>query len=88
LLGRFSLRVLSFRLDVLLFELMLANAMIITTIPMPMMNSAASPPSTHHTAFDFLRGGALGGGGVHCCGGGGGGGVVVGRGVTTSGCGR
>src|SRR5215217_3363273 len=87
LLLRFSLRVLAFRLFVFPFEPRLANETIMTTRPAPITTSAANPPSIHHTAFDFLRGGAAVGGGVHCCGGGGGGGVV-GRGLTTGGCGR
>ena len=58
LLLRFSLRVLALRLLVLAFEPRLASAMIITTIPTPMTSSAASPPSIHQTALDFLRGGA------------------------------
>src|SRR5215212_11045215 len=86
LLLRFSLRVLAFRLVVLVFEPRLARAMIITTTPMPMTSMAASPPSIHQIALDFLRGSAAVGVCVHCCGGGGGG--VVGRGVTTCGCGR
>ena len=88
LLLRFSLRVLALRLFVLPFEPRLASAMIITTRPTPMTSSAASPPSIHQTALDFLRGGgAPVGGGVHCgAGGGGGGGGVVGLGVTC-GCG-
>src|SRR6185369_10057083 len=89
LLLRFSLRVLALRLLVLAFEPRLARAMTITTRPTPMTSSAASPPSIHQTAFDFLRtgGGAPVGGGVHCgAGGGGGGGGVVGLGVTTGCC--
>src|SRR5215213_2596544 len=87
LLLRFSLRVLAFRLILLLFEPRLASATSITTTPMPITNIAASPPSTHQTALDFFRGGAAVGGGVHC-GGGGGDAGVVGRGLTTCGCGR
>src|SRR6185369_11709594 len=73
---RFSLRVLALRLLVLPFEPRLARAMTITTRPTPMTSSAASPPSIHQTALDFLRGGggAPVGGGVHCGAGGGGGG--------------
>jgi len=89
LLLRLSLRVLAFTL-VFVFEPRLANAMIITTTPMPMMSTAASPPSIHQIALDFLGVGAPGGVGCHCGGGGGGGGggVVVGRGVMTCCCGR
>src|SRR5215213_7413724 len=88
LLLRFSLRVLALRLFVLPFEPRLASAMTITTRPTPMTSTAASPPSIHQTALDFLRGGGAEGGGVHCVGGGGGGGAVAGRGVTTCCCGR
>src|SRR6476660_8505399 len=61
----------SLRFKLPLFEfaaLILARAIIITTRPIPMIPSAATPPSTHHTAFDFFRGGAAAGIGVHCCG--------------------
>ena len=69
-----------------LVELRLANAMIITTRPTPIIKTAASPPRIHQTAFDFLGGGALvAGAGVHCGWGGGGGGGAVCRGVTTGG---
>jgi len=54
-----------------------------------MTMNAASAPSIHQTALDFFRGGAAAGVGDHCgAGGGGGGGGVVGRGLTTGGCGR
>src|SRR5262249_7385081 len=92
LLLRFSLRVLAFRLLVLLFELRFASTRTITSRPPPMTMNAASKPSIHQTALDFLRGGAAERGcGVHCgAGGGGGGGGVVGLGLTTGGgcCGR
>src|SRR5215217_4914166 len=69
---RFSLlRVLALRLFALPFEPRLASAMIITTRPTPMTSSAASPPSIHHTALDFLRGGGVVGLGMTtgcCCG--------------------
>src|SRR6185369_414052 len=90
LLLRFSLRVLALRLFVLPLEPRLASAMIMTTRPTPMTSSAASPPSIHQTALDFLRDGVERGVGVgvHCgAGGGGGGGGVVGLGLTTCGCG-
>src|SRR6185369_1159158 len=61
---RFSLR---FKLPLFEFAaLILARAIIITTRPIPIIPSAATPPSTHHTAFDFFRGGATAGIGVHC----------------------
>jgi len=47
---------------------------------MPMMSTAASPPSIHQIAFDFFRIGAGAGVGVHWGGGGGAGGGVGGRG--------
>src|ERR1043165_463521 len=91
LLLRLSLRLVTLELFVLVV-LRLANAMIITTRPAPIIKTAASPPRTHQTAWDFFRRGALAtGAGVHCCcgGGGGGGGVgrdgAVGRGVTAGG---
>src|SRR5215213_1835710 len=85
LLLRFSLRVLAFRLFVL-FDPRLASAMSITPTPTPITTTAASPPSLHQIALDFLRGGVAAGAGVHW--GGGGGCGVVGLGVTTCGCGR
>jgi hypothetical protein len=69
---RFSLRTFAFRF---VFDPRLASAMTITTRPMPMMSTAASPPSIHQIAFDFFRTGAGAGVGVHCGGGGAGGGV-------------
>jgi hypothetical protein len=87
LLLRLSLRLVT--LELLVFvELRLANAMIITTRPTPMIKTAASPPRIHQTALDFFRGGAAVGPGVHAgggCAGGGGGGGCVGRGLTTGG---
>src|ERR1041385_1314791 len=85
---RLSLRTFTFEL--LLLADRLANAITITTSPMPMMTTAMSPPSIHQIAFDFFRGGAAVGVGVHCCcgGGGGGGGGAVRRGVVTGGSGR
>ena len=59
----------SFRFKVPLFAfaaLILARAIIITTRPIPMIPNAATPPSTHQTAFDFFCGGAAAGIGVHC----------------------
>ena len=56
LLLRFSLRVFAFRLLLFAFAPRLASAMSITTRPTPITIAAASPPSIHHTAFDFLRG--------------------------------
>src|ERR1044072_5181106 len=87
---RLSLRFVT--LELLVFvEFRLANTMIITTRPMAMTTTAASPPKIHQTAFDFFRGGAAiaAGAGVHCggCVGGGvgGGGGCVGLGLTTGG---
>jgi hypothetical protein len=59
---RFSLRLERFALllTLLLLALMLASAMIITTSPTPIMPSAASPPSIHQMALDFLRGAGVG----------------------------
>src|SRR6185436_12728009 len=66
LLLRFSLRLVRLELLVLVV-LRLANAMIITTRPTPIIKTAASPPRIHQTALDFFRGGALAtGAGVHC----------------------
>src|ERR1044071_7962258 len=86
---RFSLRLVTLELFVLVV-LRLANAMIMTTRPTPIIKTAASPPRTHQIALDFFRGGALAtGAGVHCgcCGGrgGGDGDVTGGRGLTTGG---
>src|SRR5687767_126894 len=65
---RFVLRVLALRL--LFFDSRFANAISMTTRPAPITASAATPPSIHQTALDFLRGGGAGVG-DHCCGGGG-----------------
>ncbi len=51
----FSFRLETFTL-LLLLELMLANAMIITTMPTPITPTAARPPSIHQTALDFFCG--------------------------------
>jgi hypothetical protein len=51
---------------VLVLDPRLASAMIITTRPTPITTRAASPPSIHQRAFDFLRGGAAEGAGDHC----------------------
>ncbi len=69
LLLRLSLRVFAFKL-LFVFDPRLANAISMTSRPTPMMITAASPPSIHHTAFDFFCGAACGAG-RHCCGGGG-----------------
>jgi len=84
---RFS-RLFVFALLLLVFPPMLANAITITTKPMPITPSAARPPRIHQMAFDFFGGGATPGVGDHCgCvgGGGGGGGAAEGRGGATSG---
>src|ERR1051326_3022607 len=86
---RLSLRMFTFEL--LLLVERLANAITMTTRPMPITTSAVSPPSIHQIAFDFFRIGAAVGAGVHCCcggGGGGGGAVRRGVGVVTGGSGR
>src|ERR1051325_12201428 len=68
---RLSLWLTRFALFVLLalVELMLANAIIITTRPIPITPSASSPPRIHQIAFDFFCGAAVGIGVHSCCGG-------------------
>ena len=59
-----------FVLLLLVFEPMLDSAISMTTRPIAMTPTIATPPTIHQIALDFFRAATAGnevGGGVHCC---------------------